>query len=112
MTGYIATWTTARQASIAVQEYSGVVSVNTSPTPNTAGATSATASITSLMLSAADFLVVGFGDVASNTLTGTVGNQRQQTLGSATTAPIVLMDAVPALGISNCSAKLSWIELR
>ena len=112
VTGYIATWTTARQASIAVQEYSGVVSVNTNPTPNTAGATSATASITSLMLSAADFLVVGFGDVASNTLTGTVGNQRQQTLGSATTAPIVLMDAVPAPGISNCSAKLSWIELR
>lgn len=112
VTGYIATWTTARQASIAVQEYSGVVSVNTNPTPNTAGATSATASITSLMLSAADFLVVGFGNVASNTLTGTVGNQRQQTLGSATTAPIVLMDAVPAPGISNCSAKLSWIELR
>jgi hypothetical protein len=57
-------------------------------------------------------LVVGFGNESSDTMTGTVGNQRQQVLGSSTTAPVTLMDNVPAAGTAFVSGKISWIELR
>lgn len=109
-TGFVATWTTGAQAGMTVVEYSGVASINT-PTPSTATATSTTASITSTMLTASDFLVVGLGDIASDVITGTVGNTRQQIV-ATTKAPITFMDATVATGNSFCSGAISWTELR
>lgn len=111
VTSYTATWTTARHASIAVEEYSNVASVIIR-TPNTASGTSALATIVVSLVSASSWIVVGFGNVASQTMTGTVGTQRQQVLGSATSAPITLMDATAVSGVANVVAKIAWIELR
>jgi len=112
VTSYIATWTGSHQASIAVEEYSGVTGVNATLAGNTNTGSSATATITTTMDRSAATLVVGFGNESSDTMTGTVGNQRQQVLGSSTTAPVTLMDNVPAAGTAFVSGKISWIELR
>ena len=109
VTSYIATWVTVRQASIAVEEYSGVTGGSASLPGNTASATSATASITTAMDSPTATLIVGFG--STNVLTGTVGNVRQS-VASGSTALLVLMDNKVAAGQSNVSGKISWIELR
>ena len=112
VTSYIATWTGSHQASIAVEEYSGVTGVNATLAGNTNTGSSATATITTTMDRSAATLVVGFGNESSDTMTGTVGNQRQQVLGSSTAAPVTLMDNVPAAGTAFVSGKISWIELR
>ena len=112
VTSYIATWTTARHAGIAVEEYSSVASVNPRPVPDTASGTSALATISTSVLAADNWIVVGFGNTSSQTMTGTVGTQRQQILGSATSAPITIMDATAASGTANVLAKIVWIELR
>jgi hypothetical protein len=112
VTSYIATWTGSHQASIAVEEYSGVTGVNATLAGNTNTGSSATATITTTMDRSAATLVVGFGNESSDTMTGTVGNQRQQVLGSSTTAPVTLMDNVPAVGTAFVSGNISWIELR
>ena len=112
VTSYIATWTTARHAGIAVEEYANVQGVNPRPVPSTASGTSALATITTALLAADDWVVVGFGNVSSQTMTGTVGTQRQQILGSATSAPITLMDATAVVGVANVVAKIAWFELR
>ena len=108
VTSYIATWTTARQASLIVEEYSGVVGVDTGLTGNTNSGNSGTATIAPTTTVANEWIVGGLSDVASNTLTGTVGQQRQQTLGSAVTCPITLMDNTAASpGSVTCTATLA-----
>ena len=109
VTSYVATWTTARQAGIAVEEYSGVSSINAALPGNTASATSATASITTAMERPTYTLVVGLG--STNILTGTVGNVRQS-IASGATSLLLLMDNTVVAGQSNVSGKISWIELR
>jgi hypothetical protein len=112
VTSYTATWITSRQASIVVEEYSGVTGINATLTGNTNTGSSTTATITTTMDRSVATLVVGFGNNSSDTMTGTVGNQRQQVLGSSTTAPVTLMDNVPVVGTAFVSGKISWIELR
>jgi len=108
VTGYTATWTTARQASLVIEEYSGVVGVDVGLAGNTNSGSSGTATITPTTTIANEWIVCGFSDVASNTLTGTVGHQRQQTLGSAVTSPVTLMDNTAAVpGSVTCSATLT-----
>ena len=96
VTGYTATWTTARQASLVVEEYSGVTAVDITLAGNTATGSSGTAAITVTPDEVTDTVVCMFGNVSSDTMTGSIGNQRQRTLGSAVTAPITLMDSMPA----------------
>jgi len=103
VTGYTATWTTGRQASLAVEEYSGVNTVDSTLAGDTASGSSATASITATPDEGGDVVVCALGVSVGNSLTGTVGSTRQNVI--ASTARQILMDstAVPAI----CTATLT-----
>src|SRR5271157_943419 len=88
VTSYIATWTTARQSSFAVEEYSGVTAVNAALAGNTASGSSNTTSLTVTDDEAGDMTVFGF--YSGNILTASVGNQRHQITGS--TARLTTVD--------------------
>ena len=116
-TSYTCTWTTSGAASITLEEYSGVSSVNASLSGNTNSGTSGTATITATTQDNNDWFVCGL--MASNqTLTVTVGNSRQP----VTTGGLrqVLADnTVATAGSLTCTATLTsaaWaaavIELR
>lgn len=92
VTSYVATWTGSQQCSFGVEEYSGVVSVNGSFPGNTATGSSNTATIVERLARANNFIVAGMG--SANTLTASVGNQRQQT--TTATARIVIIDNTSA----------------
>jgi len=109
VTGYTATWTTGHQATIAVEEYSGVDSVDASLSGNTNSGSSGTATITAVRDEGGDVVVCALAD-AGNTFTGTVGNTRQTT--TTSTARMILMDtsASPA----TCTATLTssaWLAV-
>jgi len=92
ITGYTATWTTGVQCSIAVEEYSGVGAVNTNFSANHASGTSASDSIVVAIVATNNWIVAGLG--SANTLTTSVGNQRQQT--TASSARVTLQDNTSA----------------
>ena len=92
VTSYTATWTTARQSSFVVEEYSGVTSINASLAGNTASGSSGTATLTVTDNESTDITVFGFG--SGNILTATVGNQRHQVNGS--TARLTTVDSTAA----------------
>ena len=73
VTSYTATWTTARQSSFAVEEYSGVTAVNAALSGNTASGSSNTATLTLTDDEAGDITVFGFGSL--NILTATAGTE-------------------------------------
>ncbi len=75
-TSYSCSWTNSSASTISVEDYSGVVAVNTGLANNTGTATSASASLTVTTEDNNDWNVCGFGD-AGNTFTVTVGNSRQ-----------------------------------
>lgn len=93
VTGYTASWTTAVQVSIAVEEYSGVGGVNTNFAANHTSATSASASIVTAIVAANNWIVAGFGEGA-NSFTTTVGTNRQNT--TASSARVELQDNTSA----------------
>ena len=88
VTSYVATWTTARQSSFIVEEYSGVTAVNAALSGNTASGSSNTATLTVTDDEAGDTTVFGF--YSANILTASVGNQRHQVTGS--TARLTTVD--------------------
>ena len=92
VTSYVATWVTARQSSLAVEEYSGVTSVNPSLAGNTASGTGTTATISVTNDEATDWTVCGFGSAL--TFTAVAGNQRQQT--TTSNGRVTIVDTVPA----------------
>ena len=100
VTSYTATWTTARQASMAVTEYSGATSVDIALAGNTGSGSSGTASLTITPDETTDTVVFGFGNVNSETMTGVIGNARQSTLGSASTGPVMLMDNTVGMALA------------
>lgn len=103
-TSFTATWTTNAQASIAVEEYSGAAAVNTNFSANHNNGTSATATITIPITATNNWIVCGLG--SANTITGSVGNQRQQT--TASTARVTLMDNTSgSIGNVTCSGTLT-----
>jgi|SRR5271157_394610 len=103
VTSYTANWTTARQASLVVEEYTNVVAVNASLSGNSAAGTGTTVSITVTTLLNNAWIVGGLADDNSQTPTGTVGNQRQQT--TTPTGRIVLVDnTVVLVGSVTCTA--------
>ena len=88
VTSYVATWTTARQSSFIVEEYSGATAVNAALSGNTASGSSNTATLTVTDDEAGDITVFGF--YSANILTASVGNQRHQVTGS--TARLTTVD--------------------
>lgn len=90
---YTCTWTTSTGASITGEDYSGVLSLNTALSGNTASGSSGTASITVTTEDANDWIVFGLVDGA-NTLTTTVGSERQNQ--STTGQKQVLVDNTSA----------------
>lgn len=91
VTGYTATWTTGQQVSIAVEEYSGVLTINTAFNSNATAGNSGTASTVSLGLQCIGNWIIGvLGTVNSISLTGSVGNTRQFTTTGA--SRIILID--------------------
>ena len=88
VTSYKATWTTARQSSLVVEEYSGATAVNAALSGNTASGSSGTATLTVTDDEAGDITVFGF--YSANILTASVGNQRHQVTGS--TARLTTVD--------------------
>ena len=101
-TSFVAAWTTSRQASLIVAEYSGVDAVNAALAGNTNSGTSATASITVTPDEAGDFIVAALSNQVPVTMTGSVGNTRQNVPGPVT-APQILMDTTGG----TCSATLT-----
>jgi hypothetical protein len=95
VTSYTATWTTARQSSFVVEEYSGVTAVNAALSGNTASGSSNTATLTVTDDEGGDFTVFGF--TSPNILTATVGNQRHQVNGS--TARLTVTDNSAAVAM-------------
>jgi hypothetical protein len=91
VTSFTATWTTAVQVSMAVEEYSGAAGVDNNFTFHNSGS-STTPTQAIQLIAANDWAVCGLA--ASNTITGTVGNQRQQTTTSS--ARLTLMDNTAA----------------
>src|SRR5580765_5813815 len=79
-TSFVATWTTNAQVSMAVEDYSGAAAVNTNFAANHNNATSASATITVAITAVNNWIIAGLG--SANTITGSVGNQRQQTTAS------------------------------
>ena len=92
VTSYTATWTTARQSSFIVEEYSGATAVNAALSGNTASGSSNTATLTVTDDEAGDITVFGF--TSGNILTGSVGTQRHQVNGS--TARLTSVDNTSA----------------
>jgi len=85
-TSYTANWTTAQQCSLVLEEYSGAPNVNAVGATNSGS--SATATISLAITAANNFIVAGMG--SANTLTASVGTQRQQT--TAGTGRATLLD--------------------
>ena len=92
VTSYTATWTTARQSSLTVEEYSGITAINASLPGNTASGSSGVATLTVTDEESGDITVYGFS--SASILTATVGNQRHQTTGS--TARLTTVDNTSA----------------
>jgi hypothetical protein len=92
ITGYTATWTNAVNAGIAVEEYSGAAGGVNATNNATAAATSATASVADTIMQANNFIVAGMA--SGQTLTATVGTQRQQVTAGA--ARVTLQDNTSA----------------
>ena len=93
VTSYTATWTTARQSSFIVEEYSGATAVNAALSGNTASGSSNTATLTVTDDEAGDITLFGF--TSGNILTGSVGTQRHQVNGS--TARLTTVDNISAV---------------
>jgi hypothetical protein len=117
VTSYTFTWTTSRISRIVIQEYSGATAgVNASLVGNTAGATSALATITVTLDEAADYVVFGFH--GSNGLTVTNGNLRQSTGGSPGSSLIVdctsfsLSSVTASATLTSSAWAIIAIELR
>lgn len=117
-TSFTCVWTTSAPWSIMVEDYTGVGSVNTALSGNTASnAGSASQSITVTLDDANDWNVCGFSD-GSNTLTGATGNQRQQVTAGSARAVLVDNTAASATSVtcSSSSASATWagasIELK
>jgi hypothetical protein len=103
-TSFVATWTTNAQVSMAVEEYSGAAAVNTNFAANHNNATSASATITVAITAVNNWIIAGLG--SANTITGSVGNQRQQT--TASTARVTLMDNTSgSIGNVTCTGTLT-----
>lgn len=103
-TQYVAAYTGATVGAAALEEYSGVASVNTALSGNTATGSGTTASIT-VTIDASNAWVVAFMGAASQTLTTTVGHQRQQV--TAGTTRLTLQDNTAASGSVTNTATLS-----
>jgi hypothetical protein len=119
VTGYTATWTTtARVASITIEEYSGVTNgVNVSLVGNTTTGSTSPASLTATIDEANDWLIVGILTAGSN-VTGTVGNSRQS-ITTGTVRQLLMDNTQPNVVAVTCTGTLgavSWaclaIELR
>lgn len=104
-TSYTATWTTGRQCSLAVEEYSGAPAVN--PVGNTASGTSTTGTVTLAITASNNFIVCGAG--SPQTMAVSAGTTlRQQTLVGNTAAPLTLCDNTSAsVGNVTCTVTLS-----
>ena len=92
ITGYTATWTNGVNAGIAVEEYSGAAGGVNATNNATAAATSATASVADTIMQANNFIVAGMA--SGQTLTATVGTQRQQVAAGA--ARVTIQDNTSA----------------
>lgn len=107
VTSFTASWTTSQQVGIALEEYSGA-SVNTSFSSNHASGFSASDTISIPIVVANNWIVSALA--SANTITGTVGNQRQQI--TASTARITIVDNTSAsIGNVTCTGTLtsaSW----
>lgn len=86
VTSYVATWTTATVATLAVEEYSGVGSVNAALSGNTATGTTSPGSISQTV--SANSFMVAFFDTRSSAPTLGTGTQRQR---QVTTAPMSIL---------------------
>lgn len=119
-TSYVCNWTTNGTGSMALQSYTstGTITVNLALTGNTASGSSATATITVTTEDTNDYVVCAVGD-AGNTLTATVGTNRQQVTAGTAGKSTLMDNTVAAAGSVTCTAThtssawaIALIELR
>jgi hypothetical protein len=117
-TSFVATWAVSAISSITVEEYEGPNAINASLAGNTATGISTTATISVTTEDANDWIVCGLADLG-NTLTGSVGNARQQVTAGTAARHVLIDNTIASANICTCSATLTssaWaavaIELR
>lgn len=109
-------WPSQVSGTIQLEEYSGASSVNVGLTGNSANGSSGTATLSVTTQDNNDYVVFGLSD-KSNTLTTTVGTQRQNSSSTASQALIDATSGTPALVTATATLTSSnWnalaIELR
>jgi len=108
-TSYTASWSLARKASCAVEEYSGVGAVSNAGNYNYGTATPATISTT--LAHANGFLVSAIGMNYSVTLTASTGTLRQAEAGGTSSAnSVAIIDNTAASGSVSAISTLSYLS--